>query len=322
MRPFTLLFLLVSSLAFADPVTLKIGSLAPRESPWGVVLRTWVKAVHEKTHGEVEIEVFWNATQGDEAAQLSKLKTGQLDGAVVSATGLAVVDPTVNVLQVPGLIDSWAKLDAVRDALTPRFQASFKARGFVLVGWGDIGLDRWLSKGFALAAPTDLKDKRPWVWRDDVLLPSLFQAAGVTAVPLGVPEVLPELTTGNVNAMSISALAAEQLQWSGRLDHMSLAVVAPNIGGMLLTQKKLDTLSEQNRAIVLETGALTCKALTTRIRNEDDKAFARLKEKMTVVTSTPEQTAAWRTLYRETRARLAKGALPADLMDEVEKLKP
>lgn len=320
MRALTLCTLLISSLAFADPVTLKIGSLAPRESPWGQVLRTWVKAVKEKSKGEVNIEVYWNATQGDETAQISKMKTGQLDGAVVSAVGLAVIDPTVNVLQVPGLIDGWAQLDTVRSALTPRFEETFKKEGFVLVGWGDIGLDRWMSKGFPITVPADLKGKRPWVWRDDAMLPSVFQAAGVVPVPLGVPEVLPELSTGNVNAMSISALAAEQLQWSSKLDHLTAATVAPNIGGMVLSKKTLDGLSEVNRTIVLETGRLTCTALTARIRGEDDKAFERLKAKMTLVTATPEQAALWKAVYVETRTRLGKGTLSPALMDEVEKL--
>lgn len=320
MRALTLCALLLSTLVLADPVTLKVGSLAPRESPWGQVLRTWVKAVKEKSKGEVLIEVYWNATQGDETAQLSKMKTGQLDGAVVSAVGLAVVDPTVNVLQVPGLINGWAQLDTVRTALTPRFEATFKKEGFVLVGWGDIGLDRWMSKGFPITVPADLKGKRPWVWRDDAMLPSVFQAAGVVPVPLGVPEVLPELSTGNVNAMSISALGAEQLQWSSKLDHLTADIVAPNIGGMVLSKKSLDALSEANRTIVLETGKLTCAALTARIRSEDDKAFERLKGKMTLVTATPAQAALWKAVYVETRARLGKGTLSPALMDEVEKL--
>ncbi|MBM4783832.1 MAG: hypothetical protein GQE15_39690 [Archangiaceae bacterium] len=309
-----------ASLSFADPVTLKIGSLAPRESPWGQVLRTWVKAVKEKSNGEVLIDVYWNATQGDEVAQISKMKTGQLDGAVVTCTGLAVIDPTVNVLQAPGLISTWKQLDTARDALKPRFDATFKAQGFVLVGWGDVGLDRWMSKGFALASPKDFKGQRPWVWREDPTLSPVFQAANVVAIPLGVPEVLPELSTGNINAMSISALGAEQLQWSSKLDHLSLAVVGPNIGGMVLSKAKLDTLSEANRAMVLETGRLTANALTTRIRAEDEKALERLKAKMTVVQPTPAQQAEWDALYREARSRMAKGALPAELITEVEKL--
>jgi TRAP-type transport system periplasmic protein len=315
-----LLVALPASAGPAAPVVLKVGSLAPRESPWGQVLRVWVKAVKERTHGEVELEVYWNATQGDEPAQMSKLKTGQLDGAVVTAVGLGVVDPNVNILQVPGLYAGWEQLDKVRDALKPRFDASFRAAGFELLGWGDVGLDRLMSRGFPLRSPEDLKGKRPWCWREDPVLFPFFQAAGVVPVPTSVPEAVTELSTGNVNVMSVSALAAEQLQWSPRLDHFNLMVIAPNIGGVVLSRARLAALTPDQRAAVLETGKVATRALTERIRKEDAAALERLKKRMTVVENTPAAQQAWNALFLETRARLAKGTFPPELVKEVEAL--
>jgi TRAP-type transport system periplasmic protein len=316
--------LLLSSVAVqaapTAPTVLKVGSLAPRESPWGQVLRVWTKAVKEKTHGEVELEIYWNATQGDEPAQMSKLKTGQLDGAVVSAVGLGVVDPNVNILQVPGLYSGWAQLDVVREALKPRFDKSFREAGFELLGWGDIGLDRLMSKGFAVQAPGDLKGKRPWVWREDPVLFPFFQAAGVVPVPTSVPEAVTELSTGNVNVMSVSALAAEQLQWSPRLDHLNLMVMAPNIGGLVMSRARLEALKPEQRAVVLETAKLATKALTERIRKEDEAALERLKKRMTVVEPTPVEREAWQRIFLESRAQLTKGTFPPQLMKEVEAL--
>src|SRR5262245_50061987 len=125
----------------AEPQTIKLGSLAPRESPWGQILRVWAKAVKEKTGGQVTLDFYWNATQGDEAAQMGKVKSGQLDGAVVTAVGLGSIDHDVNVLQIPGLIQDWATLDKVRDGLKTHFDDSFHKAGIELVGWGDVGLD-------------------------------------------------------------------------------------------------------------------------------------------------------------------------------------
>lgn len=318
-----LLVMMLSSLpmsAVAAPTVLKVGSLAPRESPWGQVLRVWAKAVKEKTKGEVELEIFWNATQGDEGAQMSKMKTGQLDGAIVTAVGLGVVDPNVNVLQVPGLYASWVQLDKVRDALKPRFDKTFRDAGFELIGWGDIGLDRLMSKGFPVKTPSDLKGKRPWVWREDPVLPPFFQAAGVVPVPTSVPEAVTELSTGNVNIMSVSALAAEQLQWSSRLDFVNLMVMAPNIGGMVFSKAKLDSLTASQREVVLETGKIASKALTERIRKEDATALDRLKKRMTVVEPSEADLKAWAVLFDDMRGRMAKGTFPPELLKQVEGL--
>lgn len=304
----------------AEPVVLKMGSLAPRESPWGLVLRAWAKAVKEKTGGEVTLEFYWNGTQGDELAQVSKMKTGQLDGAVVSAVGLGGVVNDVNALQLPGVFPDWATLDKVRDALTPEFDKAFRAAGFELIGWGDVGLDRFQSKGYPVRLPSDLKGKRPWIWRDDPILPPVFAIIGVTPVPTSAAEALPELSTGNVNAMSISALGSEQLQWSARLDHLSLLVIAPNIGGVLMSKAKLDALAPAQRAVVLETGRITCKALTERIRKEDDAALERARKRMTIIEPTAEEKAAWAKVFAQARERLAKGTFGPALVKRIEDL--
>jgi TRAP-type transport system periplasmic protein len=301
--------------------TLTLGSVAPRESPWGQVLRVWAKALKEKTQGAVQLDIFFNATQGDEAVEVGKVKAGQLDATVVSAVGLGVVDNDVNALQMPGIFPSWEKLDKARDALKPRFDRTFRAAGMEIVGWGDIGLDRIMSRGFPVRLPEDLKGKKPWVWREDPIAPALFQsAAQVVLVPTSVPEALSELSTGNVNVFTISALGSEQLQWSSRLDHLNLMVVAPNIGAMVMSSAKLDSLKPEHKQIVLETGRITCAALTARIRQEDAQALERLKKKMTVVDPTDAERAAWQKAFKEARARLAKGTFPPELVKQIEEL--
>src|SRR5437588_2068756 len=142
--------LLSMTLSAAEPITLRLGSLAPRESPWGQILRVWAKAVKEKTAGAVALDFYWNATQGDEAAQMGKVKSGQLDGACVTAVGLGAIDNDVNALQIPGLFQDWATLDKARDAMKSHFDDSFHKAGIELVGWGDVGLDRMMSKGYAI----------------------------------------------------------------------------------------------------------------------------------------------------------------------------
>ena len=39
---------------------LKIGTLAPKASPWGQVFTVWAKAVTEKSGGRIELRPFWD----------------------------------------------------------------------------------------------------------------------------------------------------------------------------------------------------------------------------------------------------------------------
>jgi len=235
--------------------------------------------------------------------------------------GLGQIHPPILILQLPGLFTSWEKLDKAREALRGDFEQALDKAGFALPGWGDVGLSRRLSKGFGVAAPGDLRGKKPYVWREDPIMPAMLQViGGVTPVPLGVPEVLPNLNTGAIDVVTAPSLAAEQLQWASRLDTINPQVVAASIGALVFTKTKLDALPADLRALLLDTGRVAGTALTTRIRNEDAAAFARLKGKMTVSTSSEAQLNEWAEVWKQTRARLAQGTFPKDLVEKAESL--
>jgi TRAP-type transport system periplasmic protein len=299
----------------------KIGTLAPKSSPWGQVFSVWEEAVKKKSDGKVELQFFYNGQQGDEGAMVGKMKAGQLDGAAVTAVGLSKIYKPILALQMPGLFSSWAKLDTARDALKGEFEKGVTDAGFTLAGWGDVGAVHLLSKGFQVHTPDDIKGKKPYMWRDDSVQPILFQViGGVTPVPLNIPEVLPQLNTGAINIVNAPALAAEQLQWASKLDTIVSDTSALAIGALVFTSKRLDALPSDLKAIVLDTGKIAANALTKRIRTEDDAAFARMKGKMTVVTLSADEKAKWEGTFKQVRQRLAQGTFSPDLVSKLEGL--
>ena len=301
--------------------TIKIGTLAPKASPWGQVFTVWEKAVKERSGGKIELQFFYNGQQGDEGAMVGKMKSGQLDGAAVTAVGLSKIYKPIVALQMPGLFTTWAKLDAARDAMKGEFEKGIEDAGFRIAGWGDIGLAHVFSKGFPIHAPTDFQGKKPYMWRDDIIQPILFQVVGgITPVPLNIPEVLPNLNTGAIDIITSPALAAEQLQWASRLDNMVSNVAGAAIGAVVFSSKRLDALPADLRAIVMETGKVASSALTKRIRDEDDAALARLKGKMKVVTLTADEESKWAAVFKQVRQRLGQGTFSPDLITRLENL--
>ncbi len=298
---------------------IKIGTLAPKASIWGQVFSVWAKAVSEKSGGQLELQIFYNGMQGDEGAMIGKCKAGQLDGAAVTGVGLSKIYKPILALQMPGVFGSWGKLDAAREALRPEFEKGVTDGGFKIMGWGDVGAARTLSKGFQLHSPSDLAGKKPYVWRDDAISPVFFQTVGgVTAVPLSIPEVLPQLNTGAVNMVTVPALVAEQLQWASKLDTISAQVTAYAIGALVISGKRVDALPADLKAIILDTGKVASAALTKRVRSEDDAAYGRLKGKMTVVELTSAEQDKWKGVFKQVRGRLAQGTFSPELVSRIE----
>src|SRR5580658_10858959 len=288
-----------------DSTILKVGTLAPAESPWGQVFKIWGKAVTERTNGTVSLQFFWNGQQGDEGAMVGKMRTGQLDGAAISGTGLSMIYKQVLVLELPGLAPTWEKLDAVRNAMRPSFDAAFEKQGFKVLGWGDVGMAHVMSKGFDVHSPADLKHKNCYYLAGDPIEPMFYSVVGdVTPKQVTVPEILTGLSNNTINVVVAPALAAEQLQWASRLDHINTAATGVEIGAIVFSLAKIKSLPADAATALIETGRVAGDALTSRIRREDAASFARLKARMSTTEPTADEMAQWNKVFADTRARL------------------
>ena len=300
---------------------LRIATLAPKNSAWGKVFKVWAQAVDQKSAGKLQLDIYYNAVQGMESSMVGKMKTGQLDGAALTSVGLSTIYKDVLVLQLPGVVDSWATLDKTRTALQPELEASFAQHGFLVVGWGDVGLVRQMSKGFAIKRPGDMKGKSPAVWRDEPMGPTVYTAiGGVVPVPLSPPEILPALRAGKVNVINAPALAAEQLQWIPYLDHVSSTVTVCAIGGTVFRKKAIDDLPADLRQILFDIQAKMGNSNANRVRRLDEEAYKRMVAKMQVVDMTPAERAEWEKVLRAAVTRLSQGTFNKALVDKVLKI--
>jgi TRAP-type C4-dicarboxylate transport system substrate-binding protein len=317
---FGLCLVLGAGHASAD-TTLRVATLAPKNSAWGKVFNVWAKALDKKTEGKLKLDIYYNAVQGMEDAMVGKMKTGQLDGAALTSVGLSRIHKDVLVLSLPGVLDTWALLDKARAALQTDLEKGFADKGFQVIGWGDVGLLRQMSKGFGVRRPGDLKGKHPVVWRDEPIGPTIYASiGGVVPVPLGPPEVLPALRSGKVNIVAAPSLAAEQLQWTPYLDHVNSNVIVCAIGGTVFRKKVLDDMPADMKQIFFDLQARMAKTNGNRVRKLDDESYARISKKMTLVNLTDADRKEWEKVLRQAVDRLAQGTFDRGLIDRVLKL--
>lgn len=297
--------------------TLKIATLAPKRSPWGKVFSALADAAKKKTNGEVEIVWLWNGTAGPENGVVGKIKSGQITGAAVTAVGLSAIHKPIVALQMPGAFQSWAELDKARDRLTKEFDKALEAKGFYVSGWGDVGIARMMSKGFAVIKPSDVKGKSPASIREDLIGPKVYEViGGVRTQPGSVTEFLPMLNSGAINMMTTPSLAAEQLQWASRLDHINDATVGFGVGALVMNDKELDKLPKEHRDILEKLGKIANKELLKNIRKEDDKAFDRLKTRMKLHKQTAAEKKEWQDVWQKA-CKKVKSALPGDVLSKI-----
>jgi TRAP-type transport system periplasmic protein len=300
----------------------KLGTLAPKDSAWGKVFGAWAKAVEDESSGALHLTWFFNGSKGDEIAMVGKMRSKELDGAAITATGLAQIWPHVGALQMPGLFPNWEKLDKVRDKLAPKFEAEFASQGFTILGRGDVGMARLMSRGFPVRTPNDLKKGHPFYIAGDPIGQKFLETVGVPSPrALSVPAILPAVSSrseGSVDIINSPPIAAEQLGWAPHMDHINAMPSGIGIGALVMFKESYQALPGDLRAILERTGKNTGRLLTERIRAIDNAAFERLKANKTVVDINDAEKAEWAGVFVKVRNALkAEGKIRGDIFDEV-----
>lgn len=281
--------LAVARPAHADGTELRIASLAPSGSPWMEVLDKAAAETKTKTDGRITLKYFEGGQQGDERDFVRKIKLGQLDGAAVTATGLAMIDESIRVLELPMMFKSAEELDYVADKLWPYFQKKFEKKGFKLNDRGEVGWVYFLSKN-KVEKIADLKAGKTWLWGDDAIVGAVFKKVGINGVPLGVPEVDAALTSGKIDACYGSPVAAVALQWYSKVKYMTTMPMTFSIGATVISTKAFEKLSATDAKILEDISRANAKKLRKTIRKSNEDAKGTMSRKGVTIVPTPQAT--------------------------------
>ena len=123
--------------AEALPLRINLGTIAPRGSSYFQGLQ----AMGEQWRAQgVRLVVYPDGTQGSEADMVRLMRVGTLQACLLTATGLAEIDPAVNVLQAyPLLFRDFDEFGYVLQHMEPMLNSRLEKQGFMPLFWGDAG---------------------------------------------------------------------------------------------------------------------------------------------------------------------------------------
>jgi TRAP-type C4-dicarboxylate transport system substrate-binding protein len=262
---------LLAPAAQAEPLEIKIATLAPDGSAWAKIMAEGGRKIGERTGNRVTVKYFFSGAQGDERDVVRKMKLGQIDGAALTAVGLGLIKGDVRILELPFLFKNDKQLDYVRDKMAPDFEKQFADAGYVLLSWGDVG---WvhLFSNLPINSVEDLNKTKMWAWTDDPIVRAFFKKLGVNGVPLGVPDVLPSLQTGTIDACYGSPLAAVALQWYTKVKYATDTSISYSIGALVVRKEIFNKLSAEDQKAVREVGKEVGQDLMKSVRRDNERA--------------------------------------------------
>ncbi|MBM3877261.1 MAG: C4-dicarboxylate ABC transporter substrate-binding protein [Verrucomicrobia bacterium] len=305
----------------ADPVRIKLATLAPRDSSFHKSLLAMGDKWKQASGGAVTLTVYPDGTQGGEADMVRRMRVGQLQAAMLTVPGLSQIEESVTGLQLmPMMFRSLDEFDHVLGKLRPALEKKFLDKGFVVLFWGDAGWVRFFSKHPALV-PDDYRKMKVFVWSGDTRSIEIYKGLGFNAVPLEQTDILAGLQTGLVDVVTSIPFYALAGQFAGPAPHMLEVNWVPLVGGTVISKKTWDAVPASAKPAMLKVAAEAGEIMKQRGRTESDEAVEAMKKRgLKVRQTTPEALAAWQKLGEETYPRLRGKVVPADMFDEVQRL--
>jgi TRAP-type C4-dicarboxylate transport system substrate-binding protein len=324
--PFALVLVALSLLALDprdvgaqedDATVVRIGSLVPRTPIGTRSLARWNADLAQRTNGQLRVQIFWGGAMGDERTMVRRMRLGQLDGASLTSSGLGLIHRPVLVMQAPGLFETYAQVDRVREEIGPEMRTAFEREGFGLLGFGDSGRIRLYSRA-PVRRPSDLRRMRPWVPNTDAIFGEMLGVVGANGVRLTIGEVFAGLRTGMVDVVPGTALAVAGLQWFTTVTHVTAQSDGFLIGGMVVTQACLNRIPTEHREALFASARENHERVVAGLREGDERAHRVLLGRGMIEVDVSEHRAEWRQVAEQTRQRLGGRVIPQPLLDRVE----
>ena len=266
-----LCLLVLPAVGAAKSAVIKIATLAPEGSSWMQAFDDLNAELKEKTNNGVRLKIYPGGVLGDENDMIRKMYIGQIQGAILTSAGLSGIYSEMDVFQIPFLFDSYDEVDYVVDKMDDFFKKGFEKKGYTLLGWSEGGFIQMMAT-VPIYSISDLKKAKVWTWEDAPMAKAIFDVAGVSAIPLSLPDVLVGLQTGLVEVVYAPPSGAISLQWFTKTKYLTDLPLMYLIGGLVVKEDAFKKLSPDQQQVLKELFPKYMDRLKLVLRKENQEA--------------------------------------------------
>jgi tripartite ATP-independent transporter DctP family solute receptor len=294
--------------------TLRIGHVTSLQAIAGQGSSKLKEVAERLSNGEIEVQIFPNSQLGGELEMVSQVRLGTLDMAMAGSGIVAAIEPTFSITELPFIWKSreqaWKVLNG---PIGDKMFALLEPKGIKPLSWGVWDMRGFLTVGFDVAKPDDLKGKKIRVIENPLYVRTI-RAYGGNPVPMAWPEVYSALqqktidgVETNYHGMSDAKLyeVAKSLAVS---DHIWTATV------FMINKKKLESLSPKLQEVITKAAKEAGETMFVNAGKANADAIA-LMEKNGVKIIRPDRTEFEKAV--EPVHKYFANLVGADLLEEV-----
>ncbi len=235
-----------------EPVKLRLAHVVNEKDGFHIAAVKFKELVEEKTDNKVQIEIFPNATLGDERTLLEGMQMGTIDMGVITNGPVANFLPEIAVFELPFLFSSPEEAYAVLDGpIGQELLDKLETVQLKGLAYAERGFRNLTNSKRPVTRPEDIKGLKIRVMENPVYIDT-FQALGANAVPMAWTEALTALQQKTIDGQEnpVNVIYSFKLSETQKYLSMTRHTYAPAI--FVMSLDKFNSLPEDIQTVFTE----------------------------------------------------------------------
>ena len=239
---------------FSKPLIVRLGTVAPANTPWADMLEDLKKSVGKNSGNTIKVKNYLGGQLGGELEILSGIRRGRIQGGGLTSASLGTVISEISVLELPFLFESYEEADYILDnILFEHFKVLFEKKGLILISWAENGWRNIGHKTKNIKTVDDFKGIKVRSQESQVHL-IFWKNFGANPVPLAVPETLSALQTGLVEGFDNTALFTLAAEWHTGIKYFTITEHIYQPAAIVFSKKFWKKLTSKQKVIMTDRG--------------------------------------------------------------------
>jgi tripartite ATP-independent transporter DctP family solute receptor len=240
--------------------------------PTGYALKELVEWLREKSNGEIELELYYNAQLGGDRQICEGVQIGTIELGGVASSVLAAFVPELTIFDFPYLFKTEAAAQKALDGeLGDKLGELLLKKNFRIIGWGTNGYRHVTNNVRPIYSPDDMKGFKIRTMENPMYI-DYFKEIGANPTPMSFSELFTALQQKTVDAQEnpITIIYPSKLYEVQK--YISFTGHAYAVVPFIMSEKYFQKLPKEYQDLIMEGAKIFIKR-QRQLTSESDAGF-------------------------------------------------